>query len=326
MARVTPEAGTSVPVALLLLEEYDLDTGVLRAPNSIVEYNVLVWNDNDELVFQKSGKVGRKNLEKALSFNAQYGLQHTVSLELSVTINNQITKFVTLSPYSDTSRLLSDNLSYTSPYFVPVVGDVMEFPVKVDVGVKDAVDPGITTTTTIDPAVVAAENSEPAGADSAQIAELRSHIFAEWNAGGHLDIPLFLVEQEAANTYILDNLGASAPDVPKTIETIKTSELELKQLEFRLKLLKKESLGATSYFEQEIAVLDSINNEALYDNLATVLAFYNTNGVENVSEYRQGMYNYFKQAYEALVVIKGKLENLNIKVKAKAKQAVTPEA
>lgn len=307
-------SGAKIPVALLLLENYDIDTNVLRVANSIVEYDILVWNDQNEIVFEKSGKVGRKNLEKALSFEARYGVTHYINLELSVTLNGHTTKFITLSPDSTLIERLSQQF-YIYTDFRPLLekGGVSEAPPIAE----GAIDIPIDITTTIDPTIAIVEGNEPKGMDSTtNWQELMEHIQEEWNAGGHLDIPIIVIEEEAGVKYILDTDGAQSVD-NKTLENLSLLDLDFKRLTARTKLLKKEAVGPTTILPQEMDLIDNINSEDLYSTLMNLVKYYENSGIDNLSEYRQGMYKHLRQALDSLIVIKGKLENFNLIKKAK---------
>lgn len=309
--------GDKIPVALLLLENYDIDTNVLKAPNSIVEYDILVWNDLGETVFEKSGKVGRKNLEKALSFDARYHVKHYINLEVSATINGKTTKFISLSQHSTLLKTLEENFYIFSNFTPNLVGKTA--PKDGDI---PFIDPSVETTTTLDPNIAAVESTEPIGMDSSSDWNLLlEHIDEEWQAGGHLDIPIILIEEEAGNAFIRSVLEKNPepvePILNEAFETILTLELEAKILATRIKLLKKESLGATVILSEEIDLINNINEQDLYNTLLSLVRHYEISGLANISEYRQGMYKYLKQAADALIVIKGKLESLNIYKKGK---------
>ena len=82
-----------------IYEHPEFNLGALDNMSSIVDYDILVWNDYGEILVKKIGKVNKKNLSKSLSFDVPELLNQTVyfSLSLSLVIDGKKTSFVTVS-------------------------------------------------------------------------------------------------------------------------------------------------------------------------------------------------------------------------------------
>jgi hypothetical protein len=88
-------------------EHPDFNSGAIDHLGSTVDYDILIWNDNDEILAKKIGKVSKKNLGKSLSFDVPDILNQNIyfSLSLSVVIDGKKTTFITIS---GDNRLLSN--------------------------------------------------------------------------------------------------------------------------------------------------------------------------------------------------------------------------
>lgn len=82
-----------------IYEHPQFNLGVLDNKTSTVDYDILIWNDNREILAKKIGKVSRKNLSKSLSFPIPdlQGQNIYFSLGLAVTIEGKKTSFITVS-------------------------------------------------------------------------------------------------------------------------------------------------------------------------------------------------------------------------------------
>jgi hypothetical protein len=91
-------------------EHPDYNSGALDYIGSTVDYDILIWNDNDEILAKKIGKVSRKNLRKSLTFDVPDILNQNIffSLSLSVVIDGKKTTFITVS---EDNKLLSNFIS-----------------------------------------------------------------------------------------------------------------------------------------------------------------------------------------------------------------------
>jgi hypothetical protein len=63
--------------------------------------------------------------------------------------------------------------------------------------------------------------------------------------------------------------------------------------------------------DEETNILSNFKDEELYKNLMNLLKSYRATGLVNLSEYRLGVYESLKLATDNLIVLKGKLENIN---------------
>ena len=90
-------------LSIQLLEHPDYNSGVLANTNSMVEYDILLWDGKGSILAKKSGKVSRKNLPKSLSFDVPdlTGQKIGVSLSISSTIEGNKTQFITISSDND---------------------------------------------------------------------------------------------------------------------------------------------------------------------------------------------------------------------------------
>ena len=82
-----------------IYEHPDYNSGALDYIGSTVDYDILIWNDNGEILAKKIGKVSRKNLRKSLSFDVPDILNQNIyfSLSTSLVIDGKKTTFITVS-------------------------------------------------------------------------------------------------------------------------------------------------------------------------------------------------------------------------------------
>ena len=91
-------------------------------------------------------------------------------------------------------------------------------------------------------------------------------------------------------------------------------------------MAKKQSLGALFATEEETMILDFFRNEELYTALLNLVRGYQQTGLANLSPYRVGVYETLKAATDSLIVLKGKLENINYVPKTKTESAAAKKA
>lgn len=288
----------TIPVALNLIDETFFKNTILSTPNSGIEYDILVWNDNDVLLFEKKGKTSREKLEETLSFNVELDIKTYVHLDLTVIINGKKYPFLTLSP---NNHLLDDikNLSTKE--------------------VKFNYNPSFTVTTESLRKIgelggvlsLVGENNEAISSDLTQdtMTQLK-HQQDEYAADGHWDIFLPMMTQDDINQYISKTIGKLSLDLPTEMDNIYSTTLDAKiKLKF-LELDKKQTLSSIYKTESESNILDNMVNEELYVNLMNLLKSYELNGLENLSDYRLKVYENLKLAVDNLIKLKGRLENI----------------
>ena len=318
-------------VALLLLEDDDYNTGVLETQDAIIEYDALVWNEEIGTIFEKKGKTTKENLEKALEFEAPLNYSFDVYLEITVIINGKRYPFLANSPYSNVIKTISNQTGYGFRYSTgidiqePIEGDyelsqeewemtanftkfIKEYRKKYETQEGTPEDQALIEQAEREATAIAYNNW---GLEERQL-ELAG-IFAEYQSGGHIDIPFYVVRQSVIDEIIAEyfpygKLPIILTDVVDEIESLETT---VKALQKQIELTKKQSLSSLFATEEETRILENFRNENLYNDLLNLVRSYQQTGLQNLSTYRHGIYETLKTATDCLIVLKGKLENIN---------------
>ena len=145
----------------------------------------------------------------------------------------------------------------------------------------------------------------------------------EYNAGGLLDIPFYVVNQSIIDKVIVKhfNNGKLPIVLNDVVDNVNYLETQVKALQKQIELKKKQSLGALFATSEETDVLNYFRDEELYTALLNLVRGYQQTGLANLSPYRLGVYESLKAATDNLIVLKGKLENINYVPKGKAAEA-----
>lgn len=345
-------------VALVLLEHSDFNSGILDTANAVIEYDILVWTNETGLVFEKTGKTSKEKLEDTLSFYAPMDIYHHIVLDLTVIINGKRYPFLTLSDddkvINNLRRSMEKKLpeEISRPYFLPSLKPYEEqvkslvsedelgnIPVEAVVKVaKDVVAAGIEAKSLyqINSDLTDEENATAAEQEEMRaIAEATSYneklqieidgIFKEFNSEGHLDIILYVMEQNMVNDLVKKNIGKILVNVDDVVNKIENLSLKVKIKNKKIDIRKKQSLGSLFTTSEESEILDYFKKDNLYVALLNLVRAYQETGLTNLSPYRYSVYESLKAATDNLIVLKGKLENMdfvpkNVEVVAKDKK------
>lgn len=324
-------------VALLLFEDQDNNTGVLETQGAIVEYDILVWNDDHGVIFEKKGKTTKEKLEDTLEFDAVLGYEYSVSLDLTVVINGKRYPFLQNSPHSKVLRMITDETGLEYQYST-------SFSVEEPVGDKGMTQEQWETSQNFqtfiddyranagypvegspeDLAII--EQAEHDAINQAyqqyRLSELELEIAmaqAEYKAGGHIDVIFYVISQSVVDMIIAKtfNNGKLPINLEDVVVDVEYMESQVKTLQKQIELAKKQSLGALFATSEETMMLDYFRNENLYNSLLNLVNAYQQTGLNNLSTYRVGVYESLKAATDNLIVLKGKLENINFVPKRK---------
>jgi len=305
---------TTIPVKLNLIDESYFDNTILSTANSVVEYDILVWNDNDILLFEKKGKTSREKLKEVLTFNAEIDTITYIHLDLTIIINGKRIPFLTLSPnnrlFDSIAEIIQiDKIMYDPSFIIngdKRIGDLNPVPsVKTPV-VADEKSKKIAT-------VVYSESGEILASDfdANMLAEFKKQIKElRLKTDISVNICLPMITQEDINNYISDNIGKIPMDLPTEMDTIYNYGLLAKVNAKKAELEKKQTLSSIFKTAAETEILDNMANETLYINLMNLLKSYEDNGLENLSEYRLRVHENLKLAVDNLIKLKGRLENI----------------
>lgn len=282
-------------VKLSIFEDKELNTSILDTSNGVIEYDIIVWTEEGEQIFEKSGKTSKEKLSDALSFNASVGVIHNVHLTLSVVVNGKKYNFVTLSPFN---TLIDDYLKVieSSP---KGRGPKFSFEPSFDMSEQWIVD-------TVNGLPVQIEK----GYDVYDVTYRIASSIEEYQNNGAFIIYLFLINEKSLNDIIFKYIGKLPLDLGKQILAIEDYSLTAKLNQKALEIEKKQKLGSLYSNNNESLVLDIMNSETLYSELMKLLTVYDNVGFDNLSPYRQSIYKHLKTAVDSLVVVKGKLENI----------------
>ena len=116
-----------------LQEHPKFNSGELAKTNSVVEYDILIWNGDSEILVKKKGKVNRKNLRKSLTFDVpDISYQNLFfSLDVSLVTDGKRVPFITVSEdnplladFIKTSDINSQDPVIFTSFNLPESGDV----------------------------------------------------------------------------------------------------------------------------------------------------------------------------------------------------------
>lgn len=342
-------------VALLLLEDENNNTCVLETKNAVIEYDILVWNDEFGTVFEKKGKTTKEKLEETLTFDAYLNYGYQVSLDLTVVINGKRYPFLPNSPFSDVMKMVEQQSGSNYQYSTGIIVSDMK-----DEKVKLTLEQWKKTQECLDfinnhraeapvaeaPVDEAPDNEVPFGQavidteeENAVIAAYHNHCMcerdvevaaaaADYLADGRYNIPFFVIAQSVIDEIIASNFnnGKLPIVLEDVIMNVDYLESQVKTLQKQIDLAKKQSLGALFATEEETMILDFFRNEELYTALLNLVRGYQQTGLANLSPYRVGVYETLKAATDSLIVLKGKLENINYVPKTKTESAAAKKA
>lgn len=343
MPKVPPKKGILKKVALLLLEDENNNTGVLETQNAVIEYDILVWNDEFGTIFEKKGKTTKEKLEETLTFDAYLNYRYDVSLDLTVVINGKRYPFLPNSPFSDVMKAITNQIGqsyqYSTNIYVTDMKDMEEVGVSQEEWETTQNFTNFITNyrnnagnpeagTPEDLAII--EKAEKDAINQAyqqyNLSERQVELMtveAEYKAEGHYDTPFYVIAQSVIDEIIASNFdnGKLPIVLEDVIMNVDYLESQVKTLQRQIELAKKQSLGALFATEEETMILDFFRNEQLYTALLNLVRGYQKAGLANLSPYRVGVYETLKAATDSLIVLKGKLENINYVPKTKAEAA-----
>lgn len=343
MPKVPPKKGILKKVALLLLEDENNNTGVLETQNAVIEYDILVWNDEFGTIFEKKGKTTKEKLEETLTFDAYLNYRYEVSLDLTVVINGKRYPFLPNSPFSDVMNAITNQIGQSYQYSTNIYVTDMKLEDEKAVSQEEwettqnfnnfitnyrnnADNPEAGTPE--DLAII--EQAEKDAINQAyqqyNLSERQVELMtieAEYKAEGHYDTPFYVIAQSVIDEIIASNFdnGKLPIVLEDVIMNVDYLESQVKTLQRQIELAKKQSLGALFATEEETMILDFFRNEELYTALLNLVRGYQKAGLTNLSPYRVGVYETLKAATDSLIVLKGKLENINYVPKTKAEAA-----
>lgn len=343
-----PKKGILRKVALLLLEDENNNTCVLETQNAVIEYDILVWNDEFGTIFEKKGKTTKEKLEETLTFDAYLDNTYQVSLDLTVVINGKRYPFLPNSPFSDVMSMITKEIGQSYQYSTSIViSDNKDMEEKVMSQNEwertqsfadfisnyrnNAGNPEAGTPEDIAIIEKAEQDAIKEAYDKYNVSERQVELLtaaAEYNAEGHYDTPFYVIAQSVIDDIIASNFNNGK--LPIVLEDVVTNvsylESQVKTLQKQIELTKKQSLGALFATEEETMILDFFRNEELYTALLNLVRGYQKAGLANLSPYRVGVYETLKAATDSLIVLKGKLENINYVPKTKAEAAAAAAA
>lgn len=120
-------------------------------------------------------------------------------------------------------------------------------------------------------------------------------------------ITMYLLNEEFANQYILDNFGKITVDLDSAILDINRQELNAKLDELGLKVSKREKLSEIYSSQKETDIYNYMNDEMLYGELVALLKMYEATGISNLSDFRKKIYTSLKSTVDNMVILKSKL-------------------
>jgi hypothetical protein len=328
-------------VALLIMEEEENNSGILETPEAIIEYDILVYHMMNGVTFEKKGTTTKEKLEETLSFEADMETGYSVSLDLTAIINGKRYPFFSVTPndrlfqnlenYIGAVPKISRDIMVTEPKF-PMFDTMEQYYVTDNFRafIQDYRNTtGIVQGDTPENIALIEQAEKEATAvafEKWKISEREVELLtirAEYEAEGHIDIPFYVVRQSVIDKLITDSYPNGKMPVVLTdvITEVNFLETQAKVLERQIAATKKQSLGALFATDEETTILDNFTNEKLYTNLMNLINGYKKAGLSNLSTYRLGVYESLKAATDNLIVLKGKLENINyVPKKSKVKK------
>ena len=332
-----PKNGIVKKVSLLLLEDDKNNTGVLETKDAVIEYDILVWNDEQGAVFEKKGKTTKEKLDETLVFEAVLGYYYDVSLDLTVVINGKRYPFLPNSPFSDVMGIITNETGIEFQYSTGINIEIPEekgltmeeyqttqnFLDFIDNYRNNADYPEQSSPE--DLAII--EKAENDAIEQAyqqyRLSEREVELAtaeAEYSAGGYIDIPFYVIAQSVIDKIIVKNFnnGKLPIVLNDVVDNVYYLETQVKSLQKQIELKKKQSLGALFATSEETDILTYFKEESLYNELLNLVKGYQQAGLANLSPYRLGLYESLKAATDNLIVLKGKLENINFVPKTKA--------
>jgi len=324
-------------VALLIMEEEKNNTGILETPEAIIEYDILVYHMMNGIAFEKKGTTTKEKLEETLTFEAELGSSYSVSLDLTAVINGKKYPFFSVTPNDRLLQNIAKNIgeipkistyiSINEPEYY--MFKTMEEWMATDNFKNFIADYRATT------GVAQADTPENIALIEQAEKDATTVAFDKWNISerdlelatirteyeyeGHIDIPFYVVRQSVIDKLITNSYPNGKMPVVLTdvITEVNFLETQAKVLERQIAATKKQSLGALFATDEETTILDNFTNETLYTNLMNLVNGYKKAGLSNLSTYRLGVYESLKTATDNLIVLKGKLENINYVPKEK---------
>lgn len=260
-------------IAINIKEHPEYNSGVLDNLNSVVDYDVLIWDDKGEVLAKKIGKVSRKNLSKSLLLDVPdlSGRDIYFSVGLTSTTEGEKTSFATISA---DNRLLE----------------------RVIAGLIDKGTPPYLFT------------SFNFGAEIAQEAGMPKKVF---NTKPDYELSIVTIEDSQFETLCLKVLGARTAILSEELTDIENSILEAERAIRTLSAIRKESLGATVILEEELFLLDFLGKSPVFQLLDSLVNIYETTGILNISDYRKKLYTNLKPSLDNLIIARGRLEKIN---------------
>lgn len=331
-------------VSLLLLEDENNNTGVLETKDAIIEYDILVWSDKYGTVLEKKGKTTKEKLDQTLVFDALLGYDYDVTLDLTVIINGKRYPFLPNSPFNDVVGMIEDRTGEGFQYSTSInilepeekkgltmeeYQTTQEFLNFIDNYRDNAGYPEQSSPE--DLAII--EQAENDAIEQAyqqyRLSEREVELAtanAEYKAGGYIDIPFYVVAQSVIDKIIARNFenGKLPMILVDVVGNVEYLESQVKSLQKQIELKKKQSLGALFATEEETNILTYFREESLYTELLNLVKAYQKTGLSNLSPYRVGVYESLKAATDNLIVLKGKLENINYIPKRKEAAVAAP--
>ena len=330
--------GTLRKVSLLLLEDEKNITHLLETKDGIIEYDILVWNDNYGTIFEKKGKTTKDKLKETLTFDAYLNYDYQVSLDLTVIINGKRYPFLPNSPFSNVLNEIKKRTDVEYQYSdrITVTDEKNSLP-KLDLNkwrdTQDCLDfiqkhradvlAGGVVQIEDD---ISIKNEE----ETAILEAYHNHCMCErqvlidaaandYSEHGYYTIPFYIIAQSVIDEIITKNFNYGK--LPIVLEDVVTNvnylESQVKTLQKEIELVKKQSLGVLYMTEEETSILDYFKNEELYTSLLNLTRGYQQTGLTNLSPYRVSVYETLKVVTDNLIVLKGKLENINFVPKTK---------
>jgi antitoxin component of RelBE/YafQ-DinJ toxin-antitoxin module len=331
-------------VSLLLLEDGKNNTGVLETKDAIIEYDILVWSDKYGTVLEKKGKTTKEKLDQTLVFDALLGYDYDVTLDLTVIINGKRYPFLPNSPFNDVVSMIEDRTGKEFQYSTSIsiqepeernltmeeYQTTQEFLNFID-NYRDNADYPEQSSPEDLAIIEQAENDAIEQAyQQYRLSERQVELAtaeAEYEAGGYIDVPFYVVAQSVIDRFIARsfNNGKLPIVLNDVVDNVNYLETQVKALQKQIELKKKQSLGALFATKEETNILTYFRDEDLYNELLNLVKAYQKTGLANLSPYRVGVYESLKAATDNLIVLKGKLENINFVPKRREAAAAAPK-
>ena len=327
-------------VALLLLEDENNNTGMLETKDAVIEYDILVWSDEYGTALEKKGKTTKEKLEETLTFDGVLGGNYNVSLDLTVVINGKRYPFLPNSPFSEVVSMITNETGNEYQYSTSIYVDEpknmgmtqeqWETTQNFSKFISDyRAQAGNPVTGTPEDLAIIEQAEKDAIAQAYQqyhLSEIELELAtaaAEYQKEGHIDTPFYVISQSIVDELIASNFtnGKLPMVLGDVVMNVDYLESQVKALQKQIELTKKQSLGALFATSEETDILTYFKEESLYNELLNLVKSYQKTGLANLSPYRVGVYESLKAATDNLIVLKGKLENINFVPKGKAAEA-----